>query len=131
VAPGLIALVLAAAPVKLAAPGLTYVGLEPAMGEVLFERFVAVISEQGDVAVTTTKDLNQLLGVGIGQWLEQVHVQDAEHRGVGTDAEGQRHDSDGGKPWRASKGSSRVAEILKKIVRHSGLIGRIEVRKGW
>jgi hypothetical protein len=57
--------------------------------------------------------------MGIGQRLEQVHVQHAEHRGVGPDAERQRHDGNRGEPWRATKRSRRVPEILKEIAPHS------------
>ena len=75
--------------------------------------------------------LDELLRMGIGQRLEEVHVQHAEHRGVRPDAEGQRHDGNRGEPWRATKRSRRVAEILKKIAPHSESLGRTPDGKGW
>lgn len=60
---GLVAVVLVAAPLKLAAPGATCVGLAPALCEVYLEHFVAVLSASGRLRVTTAKDVAELLGL--------------------------------------------------------------------
>lgn len=52
-----------AAPVKIAAPGLTLVGIEQKLGEVYLERFVNLLAARGDVVVTTPKDISQVLGL--------------------------------------------------------------------
>ena len=79
----------------------------------------------------SAEDLNESLGVGIRQRLEEIGVEHAEHRGVGADAESQCHDGDGGEPGRATKRSRRVAKILKEIVPHSDFVGRTPDGKGW
>ena len=60
-----LALVLSAAspaPLRLAAPGFTFVHLDPKLGEVYLDRFVNLLGEQGVTAITST-DIAQVLGV--------------------------------------------------------------------
>lgn len=50
-------------PIKVAAPGLTCVGIEPRLGKVYLERFVNVLVRRGDIVVTTQEDVSHLLGL--------------------------------------------------------------------
>ena len=56
-------MVLVAAPVKLAAPRATCVGLAPALCDVYLDHFVSMLSASGPVRITTAKDVAQLLGL--------------------------------------------------------------------
>jgi hypothetical protein len=58
----LLLVVLTVSPVKLAAPGITCVGLEQGLCEVYLEHFVSILSADGRVRITTSKDVAQLLG---------------------------------------------------------------------
>jgi hypothetical protein len=58
----LLAFVLAAAPVKLAAPGMTTIGLAPELG-VLFTERLAVLAKQPDLSIVTARDVQQVLGM--------------------------------------------------------------------
>jgi hypothetical protein len=60
---GLLLVVLTVAPVKLAAPGVSCVGLEQGLCDVYLEHFVSVLSADGKVRITTAKDVAQLLGM--------------------------------------------------------------------
>jgi hypothetical protein len=59
----LLALLIQAAPLKVAAPGLSYVGISPALGEVYLERFATVLGASGELHVTTARDIAQVLGL--------------------------------------------------------------------
>lgn len=56
-------LLLAAEPVKLAAPGVICVGLEQRLCDAYLEHFVSLLSAGGRVRVTTAQDIAQLLGL--------------------------------------------------------------------
>lgn len=53
----------ASVPVKVASPGLSWVGVEPALGEALLDSFVTRLAEGGQVRVTTQRDIAQVLGL--------------------------------------------------------------------
>ncbi len=55
-------LLLAAAPVKLAAPGLSSVNVDPQLSELFLERFV-VLAKQPELSVVTSRDVVQVLGL--------------------------------------------------------------------
>ncbi|MCC6337975.1 MAG: hypothetical protein IT380_28785 [Myxococcales bacterium] len=55
--------VLAAAPVKVAAPGFTFVGIDPRLGQVYFDRFLNLVSSDESLRVTTQQDIAQVLGL--------------------------------------------------------------------
>jgi TolB-like protein len=57
----LLLLVLSAAPLKMAAPGLQTVGMDPAVGALLVDR-IAVLAKQPDLAIVTSRDVQQVLG---------------------------------------------------------------------
>jgi hypothetical protein len=57
-----LALLLTATPIKLAAPGLTTLGLEPEFG-VLFTERLAVLAKQPDLSIITARDVQQVLGL--------------------------------------------------------------------
>ena len=50
------------------------------------------------------------------QRLQHRRVHDAEHDGVGADAEGQREDGDGGEAGRGTQRADRVADVLPQLV---------------
>ena len=50
-------------PVKLAAPGLSYVGVDAALGDVYLERFVTVLARTGGLKITTRRDIEHVLGL--------------------------------------------------------------------
>lgn len=59
----LVLLLLAAAPVKLAVPGVACVGLEQGLCDVYLEHFVSMLSADGRVRATTSKDIAGMLGL--------------------------------------------------------------------
>ena len=56
-------LVLTAAPVSIAVPGVGCVGMPPALCDSFVDRFVAVASETGKLRVVTQRDIVQLIGL--------------------------------------------------------------------
>lgn len=54
---------LAAGPVTLAAPTFTTVGVDAKLGEVYLDRFIGLVRAAGPVKVTTSRDLEQVLGL--------------------------------------------------------------------
>lgn len=56
-------LVLHAAPLKVASPGLTYVGMDAQLGGVYLDRIVSLLQDSGPIKVTTSHDLEQVLGL--------------------------------------------------------------------
>lgn len=58
-----VVVLLAAAPVKVAATGLQVTGVDAPVAEAWVERFAAVMGEGGAVAVTTQRDVAQILGL--------------------------------------------------------------------
>lgn len=65
--PLVLALALSASPepVRVATTGWSFVGIEPALGEVFLERFVTELGKRGGgrLAITTQRDVSQLLGL--------------------------------------------------------------------
>jgi hypothetical protein len=59
----LLALALAAAPMKVAVTGVSWVGIDPKLADVYVDRFGAVLSGNGQVAVITSKAIEQALGL--------------------------------------------------------------------
>jgi hypothetical protein len=59
----LLGLLLAAAPLTVAAPGFRCAGLEEAVCDAYLEHFSTVLAKPGRLAVRTRNDLTQLLGV--------------------------------------------------------------------
>ena len=59
---------------------------------------------------------HQLAGVGVGQWFEQHRVDDAEDRGVGSDAEPESDDGDRGEDRRTAEDTERVAQVGLEVV---------------
>lgn len=53
----------AAPPLKVASPGLTYVGMDARLGGVYLDRIVSLLQEAGPIKVTTSHDLEQVLGL--------------------------------------------------------------------
>lgn len=53
------------APVRVASTGWSFVGIEPALGEVFLERFVTELEKRGRgrLSITTQRDVSQLLGL--------------------------------------------------------------------
>jgi hypothetical protein len=49
--------------VKVAIPGLSYVGVQPAVGDIHLERFATVLGNTPGLDVTTRRDIEQLLGL--------------------------------------------------------------------
>jgi hypothetical protein len=62
--------------------------------------------------------LQQLLGMADGQSFEHHRIDEAEDRGVGSDAEGEGKNRDGGEARGGAKGSEGVAEVLEECVWH-------------
>lgn len=59
----LAAVALAAAPVKVAVPGFTVVGMDQGLAQAWAERFVTLLGKDGDVKLITAKDIEQVLGL--------------------------------------------------------------------
>lgn len=57
------ALLLCAAPVKVAVPGFTFVGMDPKLGEAWADRFVALLGTDEDFKLISSKDIAQVLGL--------------------------------------------------------------------
>ena len=53
----------AAPPLKVATPGLTYVGIDAQLGGVYLDRFVSLLQDAGPIKVTTPRDMEQVLGL--------------------------------------------------------------------
>lgn len=62
-APALLALGIAAAPVKVATTGWLYVGIDERLGEVFLDRFVTQLARGGRLSVVTQRDIQQVLGL--------------------------------------------------------------------
>ena len=61
---------------------------------------------------------HQTIGLGKRQRLEQGRVDDAENRGVGADAKGQRQNRHEREPGRSTQSSDRVSNVLSDISPH-------------
>lgn len=53
----------AAGPVSIAAPGLTTVQVEPRLGEVYLDRLISLLRASGPLKVTSSRDIEQVLGL--------------------------------------------------------------------
>ena len=78
---------------------------------------VQEVSRRGVLAITALRsvgveDRHQSLRLAVGQWPEQHRVENAEERGVGPDAQGQRGRGGQGEARLAAQAAQRVAQIL-------------------
>ena len=60
-------------------------------------------------------DADQLIGVGIGQRLQQYAVDHAEDDGIGADADRQRDERDGGEEGRARQSAENLLELIAEV----------------
>jgi hypothetical protein len=58
-------------------------------------------------------DPDDAIGVGIGEWLQQHRIDEAEDGGIGADADGQCQDRDGRKSWALPQCTNRVTKLLQ------------------
>ena len=85
-------------------------------GHAKFVRHVRTGSGRGDV--------DQAIGVGVGERPEEDGIDHAEDAHVGADGEPERPDGDGGEPGRAPQRAGRMAEVADPVVDHGESVPR-------
>jgi len=100
------------------------VSYRPAIGG-----FVVVTPEtvEGTVIVSDDGEEAKLVGLGDGEAVEQDAFGEGEDDGVGSDAEGERGNGDGGETGAAAEHADRVAEVGAKLVEETEAEGGADV----
>jgi hypothetical protein len=91
----------------------------------------AVAARGGEVAI----EAYDAVGVGVGQRIEQHRLDDAEHRGVGADAQREGGNGEQREERRAPQGAQPVTQVLPEVVepvaaRRRALLGLEQRRAG-
>ena len=97
--------------------------MSPADGEQTGDRALWIVQVAVDrvrhavaAALQFRHDKVEAFGVADGQRLEKDRVHHGEHRGVGSDAEGEQQQCDGGESGTAAHATKRVAEVLEEAL---------------
>src|SRR5271170_2108705 len=83
---------------------------------------------EGTVIVSDDGEEAELVGLRHGEAIEQDTFGKGKDDGVGSDAEGERGDSDGGEAGAAAKHANGVAEVGAKLVEEPEAEGEANVR---
>src|SRR5207245_2677109 len=82
---------------------------------------------EGTVIVSDDGEETELVGLGHGEAVEEDTLGEGEDDGVGSDAEGERGDGDGGEAGAAAENANGVAEVGAKLVEETEAEGGADV----